>query len=175
MAHADGPVRRFTVVTLYTRHPSPVGDLLLLAREDDQALAGLYLYGEPQRDWRRAEEPFATVHEQLDAYFAGELEAFDLPLAPAGTAFQLRVWDELQRIPFGETISYTRLADRIGNPRTVRAVGLANGRNPISIIVPCHRVIGADGSLVGYGGGLERKRWLLEHEAVASGRRLPVG
>jgi methylated-DNA-[protein]-cysteine S-methyltransferase len=162
-------------VTLYTRHPSPVGELLLFARDDDHALAGLYLYGDPQRGWRRADHAFTATREQLDAYFAGDLERFDLPLAPAGTAFQLRVWDELQRIPFGETISYSELAERIGNPRTVRAVGLANGRNPISIIVPCHRVIGADGSLVGYGGGLERKRWLLEHEAVASGRRLPVG
>jgi methylated-DNA-[protein]-cysteine S-methyltransferase len=162
-------------VTLYSRHTSPVGELLLLGREDDHGLTGLYLYGEPQRDWRRADAAFAAVHEQLDAYFGGELEAFDLPLAPTGTAFQLRVWEELQRIPFGETISYSELAERIGNPRTVRAVGLANGRNPISIIVPCHRVIGADGSLVGYGGGLDRKRWLLEHEAVVSGRRLPVG
>jgi methylated-DNA-[protein]-cysteine S-methyltransferase len=162
-------------VTLYTRHPSPVGDLLLLARGDDHALTGLYLHGEPQRGWQRADEPFAAVREQLGAYFAGELEVFDLRLAPAGTAFQLRVWQELQRIPLGETISYGELAERIGNPRTMRAVGLANGRNPISIVVPCHRVIGADGSLVGYGGGLERKRWLLEHEAVVSGRRLPVG
>jgi methylated-DNA-[protein]-cysteine S-methyltransferase len=162
-------------VTLYTRHPSPVGELLLLGREDDHGLTGLYLYGEPQRDWKRADTVFTRTREQLDAYFAGELDTFDLPLAPAGTAFQMRVWEELQRIPFGETISYSELAERIGNPRTVRAVGLANGRNPISIVIPCHRVIGADGSLVGYGGGLERKRWLLEHEEVASGRRLPVG
>jgi methylated-DNA-[protein]-cysteine S-methyltransferase len=175
VAHAAGPDDRSITVTLYTRHPSPVGDLLLLAREDDHGLAGLYLYGEPQRDWRRSDAPFAEVHRQLDAYFAGELEEFDLPLAPSGTPFQLRVWEELQRIPLGETISYSELAERIGNPKTVRAVGLANGRNPISIIVPCHRVIGADGSLVGYGGGLERKRWLLEHEEVVSGRRLPVG
>jgi methylated-DNA-[protein]-cysteine S-methyltransferase len=158
-------------VTLYTTYPSPVGDLLLFG--DGAALTGLYLRGEPSG--RRADEPFAAVCEQLDAYFAGELDRFDVPLAPSGTEFQLRVWEELLRIPFGETISYGELAERIGNPRTVRAVGLANGRNPISIIVPCHRVIGADGSLVGYGGGLERKRWLLEHEAVASGRRLPVG
>ena len=87
----------------------------------------------------------------------------------------MRVWDELVRIPFGETISYSELARRLGDPKLVRAVGTANGRNPISIVIPCHRVIGADGSLVGYGGGLDRKRWLLEHEAVASGRRLPVG
>jgi methylated-DNA-[protein]-cysteine S-methyltransferase len=114
------------------------------------------------------------VREQLDAYFAGELGAFDLDVDPQGTPFQRRVWDELRRIPFGETISYSELARRLGDPKLVRAVGVANGRNPISIVIPCHRVIGADGSLVGYGGGLERKRWLLEHEAVAAGSRLAV-
>jgi methylated-DNA-[protein]-cysteine S-methyltransferase len=166
-------------VTTYTaHHPSPLGDLQLIAG-DDGRLLGLYLpnprHGPAPAAHTEGDGPFATVREQLDAYFAGELETFDLPLAPAGTAFQLRVWDQLKRIPFGETISYRELAERLGDPRAVRAVGLANGRNPISIVVPCHRVIGADGSLVGYGGGLERKRWLLEHEAVASGRRLPVG
>jgi methylated-DNA-[protein]-cysteine S-methyltransferase len=115
------------------------------------------------------------VRAQLDAYFAGELVAFDVPLAVHGTEFQKRVWDQLVQIPYGETISYSELARRLGDLKLVRAVGLANGRNPISIIVPCHRVIGADGSLVGYGGGLERKQWLLEHEEVTSGRRLPVG
>ncbi len=155
-------------------HPSPLGDLLLLAG-DDGRLRGLYLPDGPPPSASGPDAPFAAAHEQLDAYFAGELEAFDLALAPEGTPFQLRVWEELTRIPFGETISYSQLAERIGDRRAVRAVGLANGRNPISIVVPCHRVIGADGSLVGYGGGLERKRWLLEHEAVASGRRLPVG
>jgi methylated-DNA-[protein]-cysteine S-methyltransferase len=122
-----------------------------------------------------ADAPVAPGRGPLDAKIAGELTAFDLPQAPARPEFQLRVWDELRRIPFGETISYGELAERIGNPRTVRADGLANGRNPISIIDPCHRVIGADGSLVGYGGGLDRERWLLDHEAVASGHRLPVG
>jgi methylated-DNA-[protein]-cysteine S-methyltransferase len=166
------------VTLLTTTHPSPVGDLQLLGTEDG-ALRGLYLpdprHGPKPGERRTAHEPFRAVRDQLDAYFAGELERFDLRLAPAGTPFQLRVWEELERIPFGETISYSELARRLGDPRLVRAVGLANGRNPISIVVPCHRVIGADGSLVGYGGGLERKRWLLEHEAVASGRRLPVG
>jgi methylated-DNA-[protein]-cysteine S-methyltransferase len=159
------------VTTYTTLHPSPVGDVLL--RADTQGrLTGLYLrHDSPPA----GDGPFDAIREQLDAYFAGELDAFDLPLAPHGTPFQLRVWDELVRIPFGETISYSELARRLGDPKLVRAVGLANGRNPISIVIPCHRVIGADGSLVGYGGGLERKRWLLEHEAVASGRRLPVG
>jgi methylated-DNA-[protein]-cysteine S-methyltransferase len=103
---------------------------------------------------------------QLQAYFAGERREFDLPLAPYGSDFQRRVWSALLEIPYGETISYLELARRLGDPRAVRAVGSANGRNPISIIIPCHRVIGADGSLVGYGGGLERKRWLLRHEAA---------
>jgi methylated-DNA-[protein]-cysteine S-methyltransferase len=154
-----------------TLHPSPVGDLLLHA-DDEGRLTGLYLRHDSPPT---TAGPFDPIREQLDGYFAGELDAFALELAPHGTPFQMRVWDKLTRIPFGETISYSELARRLGDPKLVRAVGLANGRNPISIIIPCHRVIGADGSLVGYGGGLERKKWLLEHEAVASGRRLPVG
>jgi methylated-DNA-[protein]-cysteine S-methyltransferase len=154
-----------------TLHPSPVGDLQLHADAEGR-LTGLYL----RHDGSAAGDgPFDAAREQLDAYFAGELEAFDLPLAPLGTPFQQRVWDELTRIPYAETISYKQLALRLGDQKLVRAVGLANGRNPLSIVIPCHRVIGADGSLVGYGGGLERKRWLLDHEAVASGRRLAIG
>jgi len=154
-----------------TLHPSPVGDILLRADEEGR-LTELFLRhdGATVTDW-----PFDAVREQLDAYFAGELERFDVPLAVHGTSFQKRVWEQLTRIPFGETISYSELARRMGDPKLVRAVGVANGRNPISIVIPCHRVIGADGSLVGYGGGLERKKWLLEHEEVTSGRRLPVG
>jgi methylated-DNA-[protein]-cysteine S-methyltransferase len=163
-----------SVTTFTTLHPSPVGDILLRA-DDDGRLTELFLRHDERPDTTAADGQFAAIHEQLDAYFAGELEAFDLPLAAHGTPFQMRVWDELVRIPFGETISYSELAHRLGDPKLVRAVGTANGRNPISIVIPCHRVIGADGSLVGYGGGLDRKRWLLEHEAVASGRRLPVG
>ena len=157
---------------MYTSlHPSPVGDILLKA-DDEGRLTGLFL----RHDVTAAGDgPFDAAREQLDAYFAGELQDFDLPLAPHGTPFQMRVWGELTRIPYGETISYIELALRLGDRKLVRAVGTANGRNPLSIIVPCHRVIGADGTLVGYGGGLERKRWLLEHEAVASGRRLAVG
>ena len=154
-----------------TLHPSPVGDILLQADEEGR-LTGLFL----RHDVAAADDgPFDAARQQLDAYFAGELEDFDLPLAPHGTPFQLRVWDELTRIPYAETISYKELALRLGDRKLVRAVGLANGRNPLSIIVPCHRVIGADGTLVGYGGGLERKRWLLDHEAVASGQQLAVG
>lgn len=106
---------------------------------------------------------------QLRQYFAGERREFDLPLHPAGTPFQCRVWDQLRRIPFGETISYGELARRVGNPAASRAVGAANGRNPIPIIVPCHRVIGSDGSMTGFGGGVERKRALLGLEAVGRG------
>ena len=158
-------------MTYTTLHPSPVGDILLRAGPDGR-LTELYL----RHDESAAPDdgPFDAVREQLDAYFAGELGAFDLPLAPHGTRFQQRVWEELTRIPYAETISYKELALRLGDQKLVRAVGLANGRNPLSIVIPCHRVIGADGSLVGYGGGLERKRWLLEHEAVAAGRRLAV-
>ena len=152
-------------------HPSPVGDIQLHADAEGR-LTGLYL----RHDGTGTHDgPFDAAREQLDAYFAGELEAFDLPLAAHGTPFQLRVWEQLAKIPFAETISYKELANRLGDPKLVRAVGLANGRNPISIVIPCHRVIGADGTLVGYGGGLDRKRWLLDHEAVASGRRLAVG
>ncbi|AKU19220.1 cysteine methyltransferase [Luteipulveratus mongoliensis] len=105
-----------------------------------------------------------TVEIQLRAYLAGERDDFDLPLAPHGTPFQQKVWQALLQIPYGETVTYGELAARIGSPAASRAVGLANGRNPISVIVPCHRVIGADGSLTGYGGGLERKQALLELE-----------
>ncbi|HEY2249817.1 MAG TPA: methylated-DNA--[protein]-cysteine S-methyltransferase [Planctomycetaceae bacterium] len=106
------------------------------------------------------------VSEQLTEYFAGRLQKFDVCLAPAGTPFQKKVWQELCRIPFGVSISYGELARRIGQPTASRAVGMANGRNPISIIIPCHRVIGANGTLTGYGGGIERKKWLLEHESL---------
>jgi methylated-DNA-[protein]-cysteine S-methyltransferase len=153
-----------------TLHPSPVGEIQLHADAEGR-LTGLYL----RHDGSGGDGPFAAAREQLDAYFAGELEDFDLPLALHGTPFQLRVWEELAGIPYGETIAYKELALRVGDVKLVRAVGLANGRNPLSIVIPCHRVIGADGTLVGYGGGLERKRWLLDHEAVASGRRLAVG
>ncbi len=114
----------------------------------------------------------APARRQLEAYFQGRLRVFDLPLAPRGTPFQLRVWAELQRIPYGATISYGELARRLGDPKLTRAVGAANGANPISIIIPCHRVIGADGSLTGYGGGLEVKRGLLALERGPESGRL---
>lgn len=124
-------------------------------------------------DVERAPARAAHVRRAMEGYFAGELRTFDLPLAAGGTEFQERVWAELRRIPYGETISYGELARRLGNPKAVRAVGRANGRNPIAIVVPCHRVIGSDGSLTGYAGGIERKRFLLELESrVAGGQAL---
>lgn len=118
----------------------------------------------------RDDERLRPLEHALERYFSGQLRTFDLALSPAGTPFQQRVWRELVRIPYGETISYGELARRLGSPRAVRAVGRANGANPIPIVVPCHRVIGSDGTLTGYAGGLERKRWLLEHELRTSGR-----
>ena len=156
-----------TQTTLYTTVESPIGELLLVG--DGEALRGLYMQ-EGRRpmaipdSWRRSEEPFAEVCRQLDEYFAGERVEFDLELASEGPEFEQRVWRALAEIPYGETISYGELAHRLGHPDGARAVGMANGRNPISIVVPCHRVIGADGSLTGYGGGIDRKRFLLELE-----------
>ncbi|MDR3418176.1 MAG: methylated-DNA--[protein]-cysteine S-methyltransferase [Nevskia sp.] len=154
------------------RMASPIGPLSLYS--DGQFITGLYMATGGDMDLSAAdgadtqaqhENPLLReAQEQLRAYFAGELQTFDLPLLLQGTAFQQRVWQELRDITYGETISYRELAARVGQPKASRAVGLANGRNPISIVVPCHRVIGADGSLTGYGGGLPRKRWLLDHE-----------
>jgi methylated-DNA-[protein]-cysteine S-methyltransferase len=157
-----------TEPTLYTTFDSPIGELLLAGNGAE--VRGLYMQAGPSASailasWRRADEPFTAARDQLGEYFAGERSAFELAPAGAGTAFQERVWRALLEIPYGETISYGELARRIGRPDAVRAVGMANGRNPISIIVPCHRVIGADGALTGYAGGLERKRFLLDLEA----------
>jgi methylated-DNA-[protein]-cysteine S-methyltransferase len=154
-------------VLLYTTIDSPIGELLLLG--DGHTLHGLYMQGGRKPiavapAWERAEAPFAALATQLEEYFAGRRETFDVSLQMHGTPFERRVWSALREIPYGETTSYGELASRIGQPTGARAVGLANGRNPIAVIVPCHRVIGADGSLTGYGGGLERKRILLELE-----------
>lgn len=154
---------------------SPVGPLTLVA--SDGVLAGLYMDEQrhrPPEEVFGVPDPsgFEAVAAELEAYFAGELTEFTVPLAPDGTPFQRSVWAALREIPYGETVSYGQLADRIGRPKAVRAVGLANGRNPIGIVVPCHRVVGADGSLTGYGGGIERKRFLLDFERkVAVSRR----
>ncbi len=121
---------------------------------------------EPSPAWSEDATALAAVRRQLQEYFAGQRQHFTIPLAPTGTAFQLRVWQELQRIPFGMTLSYRELAQRLGNPKAVRAIGHANGRNPVAIIIPCHRVIGYDGSLRGYAGGIAIKHWLLRHEGA---------
>jgi len=149
---------------------SPIGRLLLTS--DGTTLTGLYM--EPSRKAQSTDgwiedvsvAPLSAAVRQLTEYFEGTRREFDLPLRLQGTAFQQRVWRELTEIPYGQTWSYGQLALRIDKPSASRAVGLANGRNPISILVPCHRVIGADGSLTGYGGGIERKRWLLVHEGL---------
>lgn len=159
----------------YVWEESPVGRLLLAA--DEQGLRYLlFARGrspvEPQAGWREDAERLADAVGQLRAYFRGERRVFALPLAPAGTSFQQRVWSELLNIPYGKTLSYGELARRVGNAHASRAVGLANGANPISIVIPCHRVIGSTGKLTGYGGGLKNKEWLLAHERATLGESL---
>jgi methylated-DNA-[protein]-cysteine S-methyltransferase len=159
----------------YTYLDSPIGELL--ATRDDGGITGLDLPASrhPRRvspEWVRDDTAFDDIRTQLREYFAGERQDFDLPLNAGGSRFQSLVWDALIRIPYGETTSYGKLAVSIGHPDGPRAVGLANGQNPIPIIVPCHRVIGANGSLTGYGGGLDTKRWLLDHEARHAGLTL---
>jgi methylated-DNA-[protein]-cysteine S-methyltransferase len=151
--------------TSYTAMPSPAGELLLTASPD--GLTGVYFPGEgiePAPDWELEPSRFAEAINQLEEYFAGERTEFSLPLAARGTPFQQRVWKELLGVGYGTTITYTELARRVGCPRSVRAVGGANGRNPICVIVPCHRVIGVNGALTGYSAGIETKRWLLDFE-----------
>jgi methylated-DNA-[protein]-cysteine S-methyltransferase len=154
-------------MTSYTRIDSPLGPLLLAA--DEAGLRHIEFLSSkrahpPDPDWQEDARPLKDVIRQLRAYFAGKLETFDLPLAPEGTEFQQKVWRRLLDIPYGETMSYGELARRIGNPNACRAVGLANGSNPIPIIIPCHRVIGSNGKLTGYGGGLPIKEKLLALE-----------
>lgn len=156
------PCRYVTIV------PSPVGDLLLAG---DGEVLGELSFAMDDGSHRlpagavRDRAPFVRILRELEAYFAGEGTGFTMPLAPGGTPFQRGVWRHLLGIPYGATVSYADVARGIGSKRATRAVGLANARNPIAIIVPCHRVVGRDGSLTGYGGGLSRKKWLLEHEA----------
>lgn len=161
-----------TTTNCYTTIDSPVGPLFV--QGDGTFVTGLYLQNHrgwrgPEAAWTQSDEPFAAIRTQLAEYFAGDRQQFDVPIQLAGTPFQQTVWQELTRIPFGETISYAELARRVGKPSASRAVGSANGRNPVSIIVPCHRVVGATGKLTGYGGGIENKRWLLDWERQASG------
>jgi methylated-DNA-[protein]-cysteine S-methyltransferase len=163
--------------TTFARIDSPVGELVLTA--SDTGLTGIYFptsrHGPPpleSADWveddsrRPASAIVARARRQLGEYFAGTRTTFDVPLTPTGTPFEQRVWEALRAIPFGTTTTYGVLARKLGDPRATRAVGAANGRNPIPIIVPCHRVVGARGELTGFGGGIDRKRWLLEHEGA---------
>jgi methylated-DNA-[protein]-cysteine S-methyltransferase len=159
---------------MHTTASSPIGDLTLTADASSGALTGLYMVDHrhrpaletfgPRLDGTHADAVFGAAIVQLQEYFTGDRVNFDLPTQTAGTAFQRDVWAQLAEIPYGETITYAELAIRIGNPKAVRAVGLANGRNPLSIVVPCHRVVGSNGALTGFGGGIERKRYLLSLE-----------
>jgi methylated-DNA-[protein]-cysteine S-methyltransferase len=157
---------------------SPIGRLTLCS--DGAALTGLYMQAPSEHPsvegWREdpAASPLREAATQLAEYFSGKRTTFELPLCLRGTEFQRRVWNALTEIPFGETRTYGQLARHIGNPAACRAVGLANARNPICVIVPCHRVIGADGSLTGFGGGLPRKEWLLRHERPVENRTLEL-
>jgi methylated-DNA-[protein]-cysteine S-methyltransferase len=154
---------------LFHRHATPAGQVLLLS--DGRMLTGLHFVNGKhvpavQPAWVESAAPFSEARRQLDAWFARRRRDFDLPIAPQGTAFQQSVWQALREIPWGETWSYARLAARLGQPSAVRAVAAANGRNPLALIIPCHRVIGSDGSLTGYAGGLAVKQHLLQLEGV---------
>jgi methylated-DNA-[protein]-cysteine S-methyltransferase len=159
-----------SAATLIARMPSPVGELVLAG--DAHELWGVWIEGQRWAPvagpgWRESPRAFAAARRQLDEYFAGERTTFDLPLRRRGTAFQLAVWAALEGIPYGQTRSYGALAASLGCPAAARAVGAANGRNAFAIVVPCHRLIGADGRLVDYAAGLDAKRWLLSHESAA--------
>ncbi|EJL6398691.1 methylated-DNA--[protein]-cysteine S-methyltransferase [Vibrio navarrensis] len=151
----------------YTIAPSPLGEMTLQA--NDEGILGIWFTTQTTRPDDLGQEDanhpvLGLALTQLNEYFSGKRTQFDLPIAAKGTAFQMQVWQALTTIPYGETWSYQELANVIGNPKAVRAVGLANGKNPVSIVVPCHRVIGKNGKLTGYAGGIERKQWLLERE-----------
>jgi methylated-DNA-[protein]-cysteine S-methyltransferase len=159
----------------YCYFDTPIGELLLAGEADALSMIGFpqgAMRRDPEPDWIYNEDPFGVVREQLAEYFSGERQDFDLPLALQGTEFQVSVLEALQGIPYGETTSYGAIAKQIGRPKAVRAVGAANGRNPIPIIVPCHRVIGSSGDLTGFGGGLDTKAALLRLEAENTGTLL---
>jgi methylated-DNA-[protein]-cysteine S-methyltransferase len=157
---------------IYSYMDSPIGRLLLAGERDALKVIGFSSGGKARGadpDWERFDEPFQGVKKQLEEYFAGERHRFDLALAPDATPFQAKVLEALQAIPYGETRSYRDVAETVGNPKALRAVGGANGSNPIPIVIPCHRVVGSDGSLTGFGGGLDTKRYLLDLERRYSG------
>jgi methylated-DNA-[protein]-cysteine S-methyltransferase len=145
-----------------TYYKSPIG--IIEITSDDEKIVSLYFIDDEKRAQKQLTETERICINELDAYFNGNIRQFSFPFTIGGTDFQGKVWNELLNIPYGETISYGELSKRIQNPAAVRAVGSANGRNPLSIVIPCHRVIGSNGKLVGYGGGLWRKKWLLDHE-----------
>jgi methylated-DNA-[protein]-cysteine S-methyltransferase len=155
----------------YTFVETPIGSILIAG--DDKAIVETYFAGaQPKPDWIRDDDGLRKASDQLRSYFAGTLQAFELPLAPRGTEFQRSVWSALLEIPYGQTTTYSAIANKIERPAAVRAVGAANGANPIPIIIPCHRVIGTNGSLTGFGGGIDVKRQLLALEARVAGRTL---
>lgn len=157
------------ITTHIANFKSPIG-FIELVDEDGFLTAASFM--DEQRTEATASTPLLEkAIQQLNAYFAGKLQQFDLPLRPAGTAFQQTVWNQLIQIPFAETITYLHMAKRLGNVKAIRAAASANGKNPLAIIIPCHRVVGADGKLTGYAGGLHRKQWLLEHEAKFGGSK----
>ena len=171
--HTGAPMPSVTMVPRFTEMPSAIGSLQLVGEADGEHLTGLRLIWlpdgpgifRPGPDWMQDARPFRETIRQLRDYLAGRLTAFDLPLAPEGTDFQQRVWRAVAAIPYGETRSYGEVAREIGRKDAVRAVGAANGQNPLPIVIPCHRVIGSDGRLTGYGGGLPLKKRLLELES----------
>ena len=156
---------------IWTNIASPIGPLLA-AREGEAIIELRFAPADPEDGWTRDDAAFDDLRRALANYFEGKQTTFDLPLDPRGTEFQKSVWRALTEIPFGATATYREIAHRIGKPDAVRAVGAANGANPIPIVIPCHRVIGSNGSLTGFGGGLPVKRWLLDHEARVAGARL---
>jgi methylated-DNA-[protein]-cysteine S-methyltransferase len=158
-------------VLKYSFVDTPIG-AILIAGDGTSIIETFFAGAQPKPGWVRDDDVFAEATAQLLAYFAGDLKTFDLPLAPRGTEFQRSVWSALLAIPYGQTTTYSAIAETISRPAAVRAVGAANGANPIPIIIPCHRVIGANGSLTGFGGGLDVKRQLLALEARGAGQTL---
>lgn len=150
---------------------SPIGTILLKAEEEQLTVASFQDDVAVKETGNSSSPVLQETIKQLDEYFSGSRKVFELPLHPLGTAFQQNVWDHLLQIPYAETITYLHMAKRIGNVKSIRAAASANGKNPIGIIIPCHRVVGADGKLTGYAGGLHRKQWLLEHEAKMAGKQ----
>ena len=150
---------------------SPLGTILLEAEDEQLTVVSFRDDVTVAETGATTSSILKTTIKQLDEYFAGTRKEFNLPLHPAGTAFQQKVWDQLIKIPFAETVTYLHMAKRLGNVKSIRAAASANGKNPIGIIIPCHRVVGADGKLTGYAGGLHRKQWLLEHEAKMAGKQ----